>query len=827
MKKLNNLFKAGIAATAILLAAGNAYAAFPTQDDLYGTYTFKADVTVNDESYAAKAPAEFEYTISWTGWYVSLTNFLGTSVNINTEYNESTGALTLTQAYFSNNGYLCIGYDGVYDASKKLTFQYAEDGSVTCPDFDLLPWGSSTVVASYKNITITSPIKIGGDEGDEGDDTPSYPLASELAKFAKDYSVTSTLTMGDSYTAEQLGLSGDFDFTFSYEYFAALKNFIVEGTFLNQSEYDESKGHFIPMNNININGTAMLIVLAGEKFDGGYGNSADNPFYFQLNSDGTIEIPDFDLITNTNTLIASYRSVSVTSEDNGDDDGDDDGDENESPYPTADEIIGDYTFRANLDLMNSDYNLKDSYNFSIANLSGSLYVQNLCGIPSIGVTYNDETGEIKFNSGFQSYEAGKYYVFSEDGTYSTAYRFIINVEEDGTLTMPDFYIFSTTDQTSPVAHYSQVLVTKGHSEDVGGDEEDNADFAGTITLYGTTFNYTENADEPTVTNDYLTLVINEDNVLVSIQNDVIDYALTEDDLTLNKFNKGIVSGNEFILESGPYTVFNQTYVGEDLRPTGYYLNNYATGEFNQGNEIVLTKNEDDTYGLTEFTIWHRYWDTVAGEDGQSNTAQVSVLLYRWVQGETQAQITFEGSYELAGTMYNYESDGSTVKSDGAFTLVINENNQFESIGGYTLDQWDLADDKNAGEVDGNKLVLTAGIWTGVYWEDDLLLLSDSSTESYNAAGTIAFTKTSDEEYSLSPFTIWRRTVGSGFNFVYTLVSYWDPEPYQDGIESIAIDAEGAENVEFFNLQGIRVLEPAAGNVYIRRQGNEVSKVLVK
>ena len=43
---------------------------------------------------------------------------------------------------------------------------------------------------------------------------------------------------------------------------------------------------------------------------------------------------------------------------------------------------------------------------------------------------------------------------------------------------------------------------------------------------------------------------------------------------------------------------------------------------------------------------------------------------------------------------------------------------------------------------------------------------------------------------------------------------------------VAIEADEAD-VEWYNLQGIRVNEPAAGNVYIRRQGNTAVKVLVK
>ena len=47
-----------------------------------------------------------------------------------------------------------------------------------------------------------------------------------------------------------------------------------------------------------------------------------------------------------------------------------------------------------------------------------------------------------------------------------------------------------------------------------------------------------------------------------------------------------------------------------------------------------------------------------------------------------------------------------------------------------------------------------------------------------------------------------------------------------GVADIAIDDENAP-VEYYNLQGVRVNEPAAGTLVIRRQGAKVSKVLVK
>ena len=47
-----------------------------------------------------------------------------------------------------------------------------------------------------------------------------------------------------------------------------------------------------------------------------------------------------------------------------------------------------------------------------------------------------------------------------------------------------------------------------------------------------------------------------------------------------------------------------------------------------------------------------------------------------------------------------------------------------------------------------------------------------------------------------------------------------------GVADIAIDDENVP-VEYYNLQGVRVNEPAAGTLVIRRQGAKVSKVLVK
>ena len=48
-----------------------------------------------------------------------------------------------------------------------------------------------------------------------------------------------------------------------------------------------------------------------------------------------------------------------------------------------------------------------------------------------------------------------------------------------------------------------------------------------------------------------------------------------------------------------------------------------------------------------------------------------------------------------------------------------------------------------------------------------------------------------------------------------------------GIEDVAVDNDDNAPAEYFNLQGVRVAHPEAGNIYIVRRGAKVSKELVK
>lgn len=54
-----------------------------------------------------------------------------------------------------------------------------------------------------------------------------------------------------------------------------------------------------------------------------------------------------------------------------------------------------------------------------------------------------------------------------------------------------------------------------------------------------------------------------------------------------------------------------------------------------------------------------------------------------------------------------------------------------------------------------------------------------------------------------------------------------PEDYA-AIDGVVMDGDNTNApVEYFNLQGVKVANPAEGGIYIRRQGSDVKKIYVK
>lgn len=106
--------------------------------------------------------------------------------------------------------------------------------------------------------------------------------------------------------------------------------------------------------------------------------------------------------------------------------------------------------------------------------------------------------------------------------------------------------------------------------------------------------------------------------------------------------------------------------------------------------------------------------------------------------------------------------------------------------------------------------------SAIYWGD-----AQNSADNFAAAGS--FAENGDTKTITYDDLSW--FLGEGHELGYfknTTITFGGT----GAINEVAVDNNNAP-VEYFNLQGVRVNEPVAGQIVIRRQGNEVSKLLVK
>lgn len=178
-----------------------------------------------------------------------------------------------------------------------------------------------------------------------------------------------------------------------------------------------------------------------------------------------------------------------------------------------------------------------------------------------------------------------------------------------------------------------------------------------------------------------------------------------------------------------------------------------------------------------------------------------------------------------GEMVNeeYEGDGETTYKSTypVYAIEDTENDAIViyNVGGFPLPMGFLLDGNQAiAEMQVLMNHQTAGecIASGVV--DDQL--TGTVTADYKKEGNVV-TLTIPEEWYITSSQGWLAKYGST---VFTLFG-----GSEDGINDVAADNVNNANapVEYFNLQGIRVNTPAAGQLVIRRQGTEVSKILVK
>ena len=213
-----------------------------------------------------------------------------------------------------------------------------------------------------------------------------------------------------------------------------------------------------------------------------------------------------------------------------------------------------------------------------------------------------------------------------------------------------------------------------------------------------------------------------------------------------------------------------------------------------------------------------------------------------IGGVEQEVKNFAGTYSLKGTKFSYTYGTSlppeTTSMD--FDLVINDNNQITSIGGYTLTTQDVRNGRNKGRAVGNELILDAATSNGVKWQQVATPDDGTYTEAWLLGGPdimdwnqldpnnrIIFTLNDDGSYSLSPFTLWHRhqivNEYENTETVFDLLFKWE-EVSQGPTTGVVLNKDEAET-RYYNLHGLEIKNPEEGQIVILKQGKEVKKVI--
>lgn len=178
----------------------------------------------------------------------------------------------------------------------------------------------------------------------------------------------------------------------------------------------------------------------------------------------------------------------------------------------------------------------------------------------------------------------------------------------------------------------------------------------------------------------------------------------------------------------------------------------------------------------------------------------------------------------------YDWDNSTAKATisvsgaanqcGGFTIFNHDGTSYAVIATHSSDQgskWTICsgiDFTSSGSMSQHWVVPNSGMGTTTHSSGDYSMpVSVLQRDSYeDGVHTLSNAASADNT------TIYVYSSGNG------LAAYSMTRRIVTGVEDIATDEAGDSEAEYYNLQGIRVRQPLAPGIYIRRQGNVVTKV---
>ncbi len=187
----------------------------------------------------------------------------------------------------------------------------------------------------------------------------------------------------------------------------------------------------------------------------------------------------------------------------------------------------------------------------------------------------------------------------------------------------------------------------------------------------------------------------------------------------------------------------------------------------------------------------------AAANGWENNGENNTSAYIDDVTFTMAGSTNTGKYYTSDQSWRmYKSESGTLTISVPSHCVINSVKIYDSNIG-TITTASVLDGEGKATANGN---LTPSTTKGSchIWRTDVEALTNTVT--------FGFDETSSANAQITKIEV---------ECFYTTTS---------GVEGIAVDDAKAE-AEYYNLQGVRVAHPAAGNIYIRRVGNTATKIL--
>lgn len=332
MQQKNSFFKAAMAAVLTLGAVGVSHAAYPAATALDGEYAFSAKVEYGDAATTlikSVLQPEFKFNIQYKGTSIKWptdNDFGNVGVTV-INYDQDRGTITLGSnnlgsvgGFSGNSNDLGLTtLDGKWTGVGQcdVIWQVSESGNITVPDFAVVDYSDPKIpiVAKYTDVQVKSTSEPAA---------PKYPTIEEIVGY---YHFTSS-----DFTLEDTGnqfLKGEFNFTINYEdeiltinHFL-YNNFLI-GTPANRAAYNEETGV--------LSFTGKSYYVYGHNYgiapEGQWNGFSDVVYLtFQFQPDGTIVIPDFDIIKYSGATItevlAVYKNNTAKKADpfGGDDDG--------------------------------------------------------------------------------------------------------------------------------------------------------------------------------------------------------------------------------------------------------------------------------------------------------------------------------------------------------------------------------------------------------------------------------------------------------------------------------------------------------------------------